>query len=63
MRPAFTRRAAESFRGLLQTSDALGAASVQLGPNVAALVVELHTEPGMPLERSSAFCAPGSACT
>ena len=27
----------------LQTSDALGAASVQLGPEVVALVVELHT--------------------
>ncbi len=38
-------------RHALQTSDALGAASVQLGPNVAALVVELHTELGMPLEK------------
>ncbi len=36
-------------RHALQTSDALGAAGVQLGPNVAALVVELHTELGMPL--------------
>ena len=35
----------------LQTSDALGAAAAQLGPNVAALVVELHTELGMPLEK------------
>jgi len=35
----------------LQTSDALGAAAVQLGPNVAALAVELHTELGMPLEK------------
>ena len=35
----------------LQTSDALGAAGAQLGPNVAALVVELHTELGMPLEK------------
>ena len=33
------------------TSDALGAAAAQLGPNVAALVVELHTELGMPLEK------------
>ena len=36
-------------RHRLQTSDALGAAGVQLGPNVATLVVELHTELGMPL--------------
>ena len=35
----------------LQTSDALGAAAAQLGPNVASLVVELHTELGMPLEK------------
>ena len=35
----------------LQTSDALGAAAAQLGPNIAALVVELHTELGMPLEK------------
>ena len=35
----------------LQTSDALGAAAAQLGPNVGALVVELHTELGMPLEK------------
>ena len=38
-------------RHALQTSDALGAAAPQLGPNVAALVVELHTELGMPLEK------------
>ena len=38
-------------RHALQTSDALGAASVQLGPNVASLVVELHVEQGMPLEK------------
>ena len=38
-------------RHALQTSDALGAAAAQLGPNVAALVVELHTELGMPLEK------------
>ena len=31
-------------RHVLQTSDALGAAGVQLGPAVVALVVELHTE-------------------
>jgi transposase len=36
-------------RHRLQTSDALGAAGAQLGPNVATLVVELHTELGMPL--------------
>ena len=35
----------------LQTSDALGAASAQLGPNVAALVAEFHTELGMPVEK------------
>ena len=33
----------------LQTSDALGAAGVQLGPNVAAL----HTESGLPLEETA----------
>ena len=38
-------------RHALQTSDALGAATAQLGPNVAALAVELHTELGMPLEK------------
>ena len=38
-------------RHALQTSDALGAAGAQLGPNVATLVVELHTELGMPLEK------------
>ena len=36
-------------RHRLQSSDALGAAGAQLGPNVATLVVELHTELGMPL--------------
>ncbi len=36
----------------LQTSDALGAAGVQLGPNVAALTAELHTEWGLPLEKT-----------
>ena len=34
-----------------QTSDALGAASVQLGPEVVALVVELHTYLGVPLAK------------
>ena len=36
---------------VLQTSDALGAAGVQLGPAVVALVVELHTEMGVPLAK------------
>ena len=35
----------------LQTSDALGAAGAQLGPGVVALVVELHTEMGVPLAK------------
>ena len=34
-----------------RTSDALGAAGVQLGPGVVALVVELHTEMGVPLAK------------
>ena len=34
-----------------------------LGPNVAVLTAELHTESGLPLERPSAFCGPGSDCT
>ena len=38
-------------RHQLQTSDALGAAGVQLGPGVVALVVELHTELGVPLAK------------
>ena len=38
-------------RHALQTSDALGAAGVQLGPGVVALVVELHTEMGVPLAK------------
>ena len=37
----------------LQTSDALGAAGVQWGPNVAALTAELHTESGLPLEKTA----------
>ena len=41
-------------RHRLQTSDALGAAGAQLGPNVAALVAELHTGIGMPLAKVSA---------
>ena len=38
-------------RHALQTSDALGAASAQLGLGVVALVVELHTHGGMPLAK------------
>ena len=38
-------------RHVLQTSDALGAAGAQLGPGVVALVVELHTELGVPLAK------------
>ena len=38
-------------RHALQTSDALGAASVQLSPEVAALAVELHTHLGVPLAK------------
>ena len=38
-------------RHALQTSDALGAASTQLGPGVVALVVKLHTEMGVPLAK------------
>ena len=38
-------------RHALQTSDALGAASAQLGPGVVALVVELHTGMGVPLAK------------
>ena len=41
-------------RHRLQTSDALGAAGAQLGPNVAALVAELHTGMGLPLAKVSA---------
>ena len=37
----------------MQTSDALGAAGMQLGPNVAALTAELHTELGLPLEKTA----------
>ena len=40
-------------RHRLQTSDALGAAGVQLGPGVVALVVQLHTEMGVPLVKVS----------
>ena len=40
-------------RHALQTSDALGAAGVQLGPGVVALVVQLHTEMGAPLAKVS----------
>ena len=38
-------------RHRLQTSDALGAASVQLGPEVVALVVRMHTHLGVPLAK------------
>ena len=38
-------------RHRLQTSDALGAAGVQLGPEVVALVVRLHTHLGVPLAK------------
>ena len=38
-------------RHALQTSDALGAASTQLGPGVVTLVVKLHTEMGVPLAK------------
>ena len=38
-------------RHALQTSDALGAASVQLGPEVVALVAELHMHLGVPLAK------------
>ena len=38
-------------RHRLQTSDALGAASVQLGPGAVSLAVELHTELGVPLAK------------
>ena len=38
-------------RHALQTSDALGAAGVQLGPEVVALVVQLHTHLGVPLAK------------
>ena len=40
-------------RHALQTSDALGAARVQLGPGVVALVVQMHTHAGMPLAKVS----------
>ena len=45
------RRRRVQGRHALQTSDALGAASVQLGPEVVALVVELHTHLGVPLAK------------
>jgi transposase len=35
----------------LQTSDALGAAAVQIGPEAAALIVVLHKSMGLPLAR------------
>ena len=63
-------------RHVLQTSDALGAAGVQLGPGVVALVVELHTELGVPLAKVAHLlrttfglqvtpgrCSPASCCS
>ena len=44
------RRRVQGRHGL-QTSDALGAAGVQLGPEVVALAVELHTHLGIPLAK------------
>ena len=38
-------------RHRLQSSGALGAAAVQLGPEVVALVVPLHTHLGVPLAK------------
>ena len=38
-------------RHQLQSSDALGAASVQLGPKAVALVVRMHTHLGVPLAK------------
>ena len=38
-------------RHRLQSSDALGAAGVQLGPEVVALVVRMHTHLGVPLAK------------
>ena len=38
-------------RHALQTSDALGAARVQLGPEVASLAVQMHTQMGTPLAK------------
>jgi len=39
----------------LQTSDALGAASVHLGPQAVALIVVLHKHVGMPLDKIAAL--------
>ena len=38
-------------RHALQTSDALGAAGVQLGPEVASLAVQMHTQMDTPLAK------------
>ena len=55
--------AREQGRHALQASDALGAAGAQLGPGVVALVVELHTEMGVPLAKDRRrCCGPRSAC-
>ena len=48
-------------RHALQTSDALGAARVQPGPEVAALVVQMHTQMGTPLAKLEAP-APSTSC-
>ena len=45
------RRHRVQGRHRLQTSDALGAASAGLGPRAVALVVEMHTQLGVPLAK------------
>ena len=52
-RSVIVRSVGAVFQGRhrLQTSDALGAASVQLGPAAVALVVQMHTQLGVPLEK------------
>ena len=39
----------------LQTSDAVGAANVHLGPSAVALIARLHKEVGMPLAKMAAL--------
>ena len=57
-RRAQCRRRVRTAGHPLQTSDALGAAGVQLGPNVlAALTAELHTESALPLGKTAARAA------
>ena len=48
-------------RHRLQSSDALGAAGVQLGPEVVALVVRMHTHLGVPLAKVTTCSGPSSA--